>query len=171
MNRYAFVSLVVFFLIQFTVKAQSNNNSPCSAVEYRQFDFWEGNWEVTNPNGTAAGTNSIESIQGGCVLKENWTSATAGYTGTSYNFYNANKKQWEQIWLDNQGGSLHLIGHKKGNQMILRTEDFVNGDGKTFYHQITWTANHDGTVRQLWETFTEGADVAVAFNGLYKKKN
>ena len=40
---------------------------------------------------------------------------------------------------------------------------------KTFYHQVTWTDNEDGSVRQLWETFTEGKDVVVAFDGLYKK--
>src|SRR3970282_1522072 len=25
--------------------------APCSAPEYRQFDFWLGEWEVTNPSG------------------------------------------------------------------------------------------------------------------------
>ena len=152
------------------MQSQTSYNSPCSSKEYAQFDFWIGEWEVTNPDGSKAGENRIEKIQGECVLKENWTSATPGYTGTSYNFYNAAKKQWEQIWVDNQGGNLHLKGHRKGNKMILRTDDLINQEGKIFYHQITWTANKDGTVRQYWETFVEGVDVSVAFNGLYKRK-
>lgn len=171
MKSYILIISIVLFTIPVDTHAQTNPNSPCSSKEYTQFDFWEGSWDVTNPNGSKAGTNAIEKIQGGCVLKENWTSATPGYTGTSYSFYSATKKQWEQMWVDNQGGSLHLKGHKKGNQMILRTDDFLNSEGKTFYHQVTWTANTDGTVRQHWQTFTEGAEVVVAFDGLYKKSN
>lgn len=78
--------------------------------------------------------------------------------------------QWEQIWIDNQGGSLHLKGNRIANQMILRTDDEINKNGDTFYHQVTWTKNEDGTVRQLWETFTKGKPVAIAFDGIYKRK-
>ena len=53
--------------------------------------------------------------------------------------------------------------------MILRTDDEKNSENKIFYHQITWTANDDGTVRQLWETITENAQTIIAFDGLYKK--
>ena len=104
-------------------------------------------------------------------MQENWISATPGYTGTSNNFYNYKTKLWEQIWVDNQGQSLHLKGNKVGNQMILRTDDEKNAEGKTFFYRITWTDNDDGTVRQLWETITDGKDVTVAFDGLYKRKN
>ena len=41
---------------------------PCTAAENRQFDFWIGDWDVTTPNGKAAGTNRINPILGGCVL-------------------------------------------------------------------------------------------------------
>ena len=85
------------------------------------------------------------------------------------NFYNNNTKQWEQIWIDNQGGSLHLKGHRKENKMILKTSVANNKDGLPFYHQITWSLNDDGSVRQYWETITNNKDVSVAFDGLYKK--
>jgi hypothetical protein len=135
-----------------------------------EFDFWIGTWEVTNPNGTKAGSNILTKVEDKCVLRENWTSATPGYTGTSNSFYNLKTKQWEQNWIDNQGASLHLKGNRVENQMILKTDEQINSKGKTFFHQVTWTANEDGTVRQLWETFTEGADVVIAFDGLYKRK-
>ena len=65
-------------------------NKPCSCCteKHAEFDFWIGTWEVTNPDGTKAGKNSITKIQGQCVLQENWTSNSPGYTGTSNNFYN-----------------------------------------------------------------------------------
>lgn len=158
-------------LLLFTISSFAQNKTcNCCSETHAEFDFWVGTWEVTNPNGTKAGVNVIEKVQDNCILQENWTSATPGYTGTSNNFYNYKAKQWEQIWVDNQGQSLHLKGNKVGNQMILRTDDETNADGKTFYHQVTWTDNEDGTVRQLWETFTEGKEVTVAFDGLYKRK-
>ncbi|MBC2845573.1 hypothetical protein [Winogradskyella flava] len=42
--------------------------------------------------------------------------------------------------------------------------------GKLF-HRVTWTPNKDGTVRQLWETITDGTDITIAFDGLYRRKD
>jgi len=165
-----FFSLGLSFLFVIASLAQEKNCN-CCTEKHTEFDFWIGTWEVTNPNGTKAGANVIEKVQGNCILQENWTSATPGYTGTSNNFYNYKTKQWEQIWVDNQGQSLHLKGNKINNQMILKTDEETNAEGKTFFHRVTWTDNDDGTVRQLWETITEGKDVTIAFDGLYKRKN
>jgi len=163
------ITMVLFCLVvSFSMNAQGNDCKCCTA-KHLEFDFWIGTWNVTNPEGTVAGKNVIEKIQGQCVLRENWKSANGNYTGTSNNFYNFKTEQWEQIWLDNQGGSLHLKGNKVGNQMILKTDEEKNKDGIPFYHRITWTHNADGTVRQYWETVTNGTDVTVAFDGLYKK--
>lgn len=160
--------LISICFISFSLNAQ-NNNCNCCTEKQVEFDFWIGSWTVTNPNGSAAGTNVIEKMQDNCVLRENWTSATAGYTGTSNNFYNYKTNQWEQIWIDNQGQSMHLKGNRKGNQMILRTDEEQNKDGQYFFHRVTWTLNKDGSVRQYWETITNGKEITVAFDGLYKK--
>lgn len=157
---------ILFFVISGFAQ---NSNCGCCTEKHSEFDFWIGNWAVTNPDGTAAGTNQIDKIQNHCIIRENWTSAKGNFTGTSNNFYNAKTKQWEQIWIDNKGGSLHLKGNRVGNKMILKTEEETNKDGKPFYHRVTWTLNEDGTVRQYWETITNNKDVTVAFDGLYKK--
>ena len=166
--KHLFIAIILSFFT-FSMSAQ-DNNCKCCTETHSEFDFWIGTWEVTNPDGTKAGENIIKKAQDNCILKENWTSATLGYTGTSNNFYNIKTKQWEQIWIDNQGASLHMKGSKIGNQMILRTDDETNAEGKTFFHRITWTDNENGTVRQLWETITDGAETNIAFDGLYKKK-
>jgi hypothetical protein len=54
----------------------------CTADEYRQFDFWIGDWEVTNAAGEIAGTSRVRVLFGGCVLQEEWTGAR-GVTGAS----------------------------------------------------------------------------------------
>ena len=139
----------------------------CDTPENKAFNFWVGTWRVTTPDGKPAGNSKITSIEDGCVIQENWTSATSNFTGTSYNFYNKHTSQWEQIWLDNQGGRLHLRGEAKDNTMVLRTEDQKGEDGKVSYNQITWTQNEDGTVRQYWQVFSEGKEPQVSFDGLY----
>ena len=165
------LTLCFSFLLMSTTYSQTQNQCNCCTEKHAEFDFWIGTWTVTNPDGTPAGKNVIDKIQDNCILRENWTSATPGYTGTSNNFYNARTNQWEQIWIDNQGGTLHLKGQRKANQMILRTDEATNPQGQKFYHRVTWTHNEDGTVRQYWETITNNKDITVAFDGLYKKAN
>ncbi len=156
-------------LCMWSVAVQAQN-TPCACCNEnaRAFDFWLGEWQVT-ANGKLAGHNSIDKVQDECVLRENWTSTSPGYTGTSYNFYNNKKKQWQQLWIDNQGGSLELSGQRIGRQMILSSEKFKNDKGQEAQHRITWTHNEDDTVRQLWETTTDG-NVKVVFDGLYTRK-
>jgi len=164
-----YLILVISFVHLNSANAQNKQTCNCCTEKHAEFDFWVGKWTVTNPDGSPAGKNTIEKVQGECLLRENWTSASPGFTGTSNNFYNYKTKQWEQIWVDNQGQSLHLKGNRKGNQMILQTDEETNTQGQKFYHRVTWTLNNDGTVRQFWETITEGQDVTIASDGPYKK--
>ncbi|GGI58164.1 hypothetical protein [Winogradskyella haliclonae] len=167
-------SIFTFFALIFISHLFAQNNKcACCTEKHAEFAFWEGQWDVTLPNGNKAGENDLKLILGKCVLQERWTSASPGYTGTSHSFYNVVAKQWEQVWIDNQGASLHLKGNKKGNQMILQTDEAINKDGNKFVNRVTWTDNDDGTVRQYWEVITqtkEGEKISVAFDGLYRRK-
>ncbi len=162
------IFILVFLMFTLTVNSQEKKCNCCTET-HAEFDFWIGSWSVTNPDGSLAGKNVIDKIQDNCILRENWTSAKGNFTGTSHNFYNYAKKQWEQIWIDNQGGNLHLKGNRVDNQMILKTDVAKNQKGEPYYHRVTWTLNDDGTVRQYWETVTNDKDITVAFDGLYKK--
>jgi hypothetical protein len=163
-------NLIAVALIMTTINLNAQTNScNCCTEKHTEFDFWVGSWNVTKPDGSPAGTNTIDKIQDNCILRENWTSAVGNFTGTSSNFYNAQTNQWEQIWLDNQGGILHLKGNRKENQMILQSDELKNDKGEPYFHRITWTLNDDGSVRQYWETITNDKDIVVAFDGLYKK--
>ena len=61
---------------------------PCSSPEHRQFDFWIGDWRVTRPDGTLAGTNHITLEYTKCVIHEHYVTAW-GYSGESLNAYDA----------------------------------------------------------------------------------
>lgn len=106
----------------------------------------------------------------GCILKENWTNAKPGFTGTSYNFYNKQTKQWEQLWIDNSGNHLKLKGITVDNTMVLASEPFEREDGKKYVNRITWTPNKDGTLWQFCEVLQEGMVVNTVFNGIHHPK-
>lgn len=167
MKKVVFFTFMVFAMTH----AQENDSCNCCLEEQRAFDFWIGEWKVVNyGDGKPAGTSTIMKEEGGCVIRENWTSANAGYTGTSLNFYNKDIQQWEQLWVDNTGSHLKLKGNRKGDQMILVSDEFAKDDGKKYHNRIIWTQNSDGTVRQLWEVLQGEKVVSTAFDGLYQKQ-
>ncbi len=139
----------------------------CGAPEYREFDFWVGEWEVRNPPGDLVGRSSIRRILGGCVIHESWT-GTDGSTGESFNIYDARRAVWHQTWVDNSGLLLELEGGLEGQAMVLRGET-ETPDGAGRLQRITWTPVGDGSVRQLWERSTDGGVTwATVFDGTYR---
>ena len=160
----------VLILIVGNLLAQDDNCTCCTEA-YRAFDFWIGEWDVYQPDGTLAGTNTIEREHNGCMLQENWVSAKYAFTGSSTSFYNKQKDQWEQLWVDSGGSHLHLRGNREGNQMILLTDEIPREDKPPYINRISWTKNDDDTVRQLWEILVDGKVENIVFDGLYKKKS
>lgn len=142
---------------------------PCTAPEYRQFDFWLGDWEVTTPAGEVAGHNRIESILGGCVLRESWTGAK-GSRGHSHNIYDRTRGRWHQTWVDDGGLLLVIEGGLEEGSMVLRG-DTVGRDGKPRSHQIRWTPLDGGKVRQHWQVSADGGTAwQTVFEGIYAKR-
>ena len=141
----------------------------CCTEQHRQFDFWVGDWEVFTSDGSLLGTNTIEIIQDSCLIRENWSSATSGFTGTSYNYFDSGQSEWMQVWVDNQGTSLLLRGGVENGNMVLTGDPFVNAQGQSTVNRITWTPNADATVRQLWEVRIDDGEWGVAFDGMYRK--
>ena len=116
--------------------------------------------------GKPAGTNRIESVMNGCGLAEHWTSARGGH-GTSLNFYDRRTKRWSQAWIDEGGKALHLSGTFADGKMTLASAPRQT-DAGIDVQRITWSKNADGTVRQVWESSTDGGSTwTVAFDGTY----
>ena len=95
--------------------------SPCSAPEYRQFDFWLGKWDARRTDTNAlSGTDVITSELGGCVVEENWND---GFRGRSMSVYDASIRQWTQFWVYTGGGAfspLLLQGGFTDGEMAMR---------------------------------------------------
>lgn len=141
---------------------------PCAAPEYRQFDFWIGDWQVLKPDGTVAGTNRIEREYGGCVLHERYQTAK-GYSGESLNTYDPGRKRWHQTWVDNTGTLLLLDGGLQGRAMVMEGST-TDAAGVETRHRITWTPNDDGSVRQHWQSTDATGAWVTAFDGLYRRR-
>jgi hypothetical protein len=159
--------LLLLFLFSVSLSAQVNTGPPCSATEYRQFDFWLGDWVVYDSAGAVVGENFIVPMQDGCLIQENWKSD--GSTGTSYNFYNTQDSTWNQLWVDNQGTILKLKGHFEQGKMILKSELIPGKKVDYYYNQISWEKRPDGSVRQLWQVFAKsGKLLNTPFDGIYR---
>ena len=160
-------TLLLVVLLPAGAGMAQDDSASCTALEYRQFDFWLGDWEVRRPDGRLAGTNRVTSEFGGCVLQEHYDTER-GYSGSSFNIYDAGRKRWHQTWVDTSGLLLELDGGLVDGSMILEGET-VGPYGVVTRHRITWTPNADGSVRQLWES-REGSDEwTVTFDGLYTR--
>jgi hypothetical protein len=142
--------------------------APCEEPAHRAFDFWLGEWEVRTPDGKLAGHNRIESEYGGCVLHERYTTGR-GYSGESLNVYDASRKVWHQTWVDTDGTLLLLEGGPREGKMVLEGQT-ANADGPATKHRISWSANSDGSVRQLWESTDAKGQWTIAFDGKYTRK-
>jgi hypothetical protein len=141
----------------------------CAAPEYRQFDFWLGEWEVRGPKGAVVGTNRIESIENGCALQENWTGA-GNVSGRSLNAYSNADRRWHQAWIGSGGQFLHLVGGLRGSEMVLEGTS-MDARSRPTIERITWTPQADGRVRQFWQQSTDGGKTwSISFDGMYVRK-
>ena len=110
MTRFALVCSLLALLPGPTMTVQAQTPAPsCTAAQHRQFDFWIGEWDVLNPKGKLVGRNSITRVYGNCVIREDYKGGQ-GYTGGSFNIYDASRDRWHQTWVDNGGLLLELDG-------------------------------------------------------------
>jgi len=107
--RILSAAVLAVLLIPTTATAQDNQRAHCSTPEYRQFDFWVGDWVVHDAAGKLAGTNTITPMLNGCVLHEQWAGA-GGSVGESFNIYDQRTGMWHQTWVDAGGLLLVLDG-------------------------------------------------------------
>lgn len=141
----------------------------CASAEHRHFDYWIGEWDVTDPAGKVLGHNKITRADTGCWIHENWRGAS-GYTGNSLNAWDAQHKVWRQFWVGADGGILRLEGGLEDKVMVMNGEVPKEGGGGVQLQRISWTPAADGSVTQKWDTSDDdGKTWQEAFLGIYRK--
>src|SRR5437867_3250196 len=121
-----------------TTNAQSAKRAPCTAPEYRQFDFWLGDWDTFDvgvPEKVIA-RNRVELMLDGCALREVYEQLD-GLHGESFTIYDAARKVWHQSWVTNRGQLLMLEGGMQGERMVLTGVD-TSKEGKPLQLRGVW---------------------------------
>ena len=143
--------------------------NPCKAApEFRQFDFWIGEWEAKTPQGQVGGTSSVQLILGQCIIFENWT-GSSGTNGKSFNIYDANDEKWHQTWVDDKGTFTHYVGGLQDGKMVVVADTIIAG--KKTLAKMTFSKLPNGDVRQFGENSTDdGKTWVTAFDLIYSRK-
>ena len=129
----------------------------CKSPQHRQFDFWVGTWDVS-PTGQdkIVARSVIESLYGGCVIRENWSPAS-GTPGGSLNTYDPEDGKWHQVWMDAANARVMFDGGPVGGKMVLTG----NWKGAQKPHQdalvrMTYSRLDGGAVRQHGQISPDG---------------
>ncbi|HYC31726.1 MAG TPA: hypothetical protein VEB59_05515, partial [Gemmatimonadales bacterium] len=140
---------------------------PCTRPEYRQFDFWIGNWDVDLfGGGGPSGSNIITRELDGCLVEEDY--ANGGYVGRSLNTYDAADGRWHQHWMANDGLPLIPEGGFNGESMVM--QGVRPSPTGPVLDRIAWTALAPDRVRQFWDTSLDGGETfSISFDGDYRR--
>ena len=154
-----------------TVQGAANLSlKPCSAAAYRQFDFWLGQWEITEAD-APAGTNVVESLLGGCAIRENYLDQFGGSVGTSINSYDADTKEWRQTWVADYGIAYRMAGNlDAAGTMVLKGERINALNGRHLFDTWTWTPIDGNTMGQTGRITVPAVGRDEQFwNGVYHR--
>ena len=140
--------------------ARAPAEEPCTDPEYREFDFWVGDWFVTSPGGLPV-PSDITLEPGGCAVFENF----ANGNGRSINVFSPADGMWHQTFFFSNSQRAVLIGGLVGDEMILESPNPFGPPGS--FNRWTWTVLPDGRVRQLQEQSSDGGATVGGFDGTY----
>jgi hypothetical protein len=133
----------------------------CAAPEYRQFDFWVGDWDAFDLDGPKdapdkpakpIARNHVTPMLDGCALREIYEQAD-GLVGESFSVYDATRKVWHQSWVTNRGQLLVIEGRFENGRMTLSGTQTVDGRPQTL--RGIWYLDQGG-VRETAESSADG---------------
>jgi tetratricopeptide (TPR) repeat protein len=150
--------------------AADHNAHPCrTGAEYRQLDFWLGEWDV-EVKGQRVARSSIQLILEDCVIFENYDHGSGAYTGKSFSLWDASSKQWIQKYVDSTGDLHDYVGELVNGEMRFRRETTA-ADGTKTLHKMTFYNQGPDKVRQTLEASTDGGKTwANTFDGTYVRR-
>ena len=110
-------------ICQSTAGQSKPKTAACAAEEYRQFDFWAGDWDVVDlSTHRIVARARVDKILGGCVLREDYEQDD-GMHGQSFNIYDAARKVWHETWVTNDARLLVIEGKFENGAMVLSGVD------------------------------------------------
>lgn len=144
----------------------------CAAPENRQFDFWLGEWDVSNAGMTAlVAESSITLADQGCVILEYWR-PFQGASGHSINGYDAIAKEWKQTWIDATGRITPYAGTVQDGTLFMDDRSNPSPPGVQFKRRrMNFRPIDANTVRQWGEGWDEAKQAwVVTWDLTYRRR-
>ncbi|MEZ4810667.1 MAG: hypothetical protein R2819_09930 [Allomuricauda sp.] len=167
------LAFLLTFFMGFSIFAQEEMDKDPSKL----LDFWVGDWEASWDNGDGTighGTNKIERILDGTVIRENFEildGQNKGFKGTSISVYQARAKKWRQSWADNQGGFFCFNGDLEGDRKTFQTEIFETKDGKKVTQRMVFHNITEDSMIWDWELSNDSGETwTLNWQINYKRK-
>lgn len=137
------------------VAANVQSTMPCAGANYRQLDFWIGDWDVFDVERPAVvvAHASVELILNSCVLHEVYEGLD-GHQGESFSIYDVTRDTWHQSWVSDHGYLLTIEGRLRGGTMTLAGTDHLP-NGKPRQVRGEWRSLDHG-VREVAARSTDG---------------
>jgi hypothetical protein len=153
-SRLATLSAVALLLVAANVCAAQTAApaaAPCMDAqlhpEYRQLDFWVGEWTVYKDKEKLSDVK-VEKVLKDCALAETWTASGHGNDGLGLSTYNPLNKKWEYFWVADRGYTSHFTGQLLKDEMQFVIEQ-PTPDGKIKLRHWSLIKLPDGGVREL----------------------
>ena len=169
-NALAAIALISGVSAVAGAAADTPPSARCSAIEYRQFDFWIGDWdtfEAEDVNGPSIARAQITPLVNGCALHERYEQSD-GLVGDSILSFDPVRRQWQQTWVTNRGAIMVLWGGLRGGALVLEGEVHLH-DGATVLKRITWRAEGDAVRESAVLSRDGGAHWEPAFDVLFRR--
>ena len=138
----------VFFLMLFMVASSSNSQQ----LNESSFDFWVGTWEATwqsKEGKTLNGINVISKVLDNHVVKEEFHDPNSNFNGLSVSIYNTRTNEWNQTWVDNQGGHFLLLGCIENGNPVFKTK-MIDKEGEKIGRKMVFKNISKNTFSWEW---------------------
>ncbi|HVZ48455.1 MAG TPA: bacterial transcriptional activator domain-containing protein [Gemmatimonadaceae bacterium] len=129
---------------------------PCRNVH--TFDFWAGDFDAAQwnaPPGASGGLLHNTREYDGCAFVEHWMpKSAASPAGMSVVYYDADRKAWRMLWVDDGNGSVEFTGTYREGAMRFEAST-VAPDGTT---TVVRNVLQDVSPDVIRHTFSSSAD-------------
>lgn len=143
----------------------------CPDPEFRQFDFWLGDWDTFESDNSvphSIARSRIDPIAAGCAIHQLYEQ-NDGLIGDSILSYDPVRKVWQQTWVDNRGTLLVLSGAFKDGAVTMEGEMRLR-NGKKYLQHITWKVEGAGVREFAVRSKDDGKTWEPFFDVLFKKR-
>jgi hypothetical protein len=151
-----------------TASRASTAPRACAGAEYRQFDFFAGDWDSydVSDSTTIVARNHVSRMLDGCAIREVYEQSD-GLRGESFSTYDATRGRWHQSWVTNRGTLLLLDGGLVDGRMVLTADERAADGSTSLLRGVWWT---EGTsVRERADRSKDGGKTwTTAFDIVFR---